>query len=120
MGQGMTEFRRGDTVKVSHEGTYQSKTEGGTYMVVDASGCGHDYSADAGVTLTLVGPQYWPPQAGAVWQTEKGTVYMAQHMYTASEVRMYAANGTAANVRPAALTKYNPVLRYRQGMIPLV
>lgn len=68
-------FKVGTKVKVTYEGTVQSRNVRSTH-VSDGVGNWHMYADEADVTIEAAEPKNWPPQAGDIWKVEvEGKTY---------------------------------------------
>jgi hypothetical protein len=105
----MTEYQKGQRVKVELEGTIQSLDEAGMYVAADEDKTYAHFVWVDHATIIPLDPPDWPPQPGDIWEADGEEWFARQNINTAV---MAPAAGQA---RPLDWFKdRNPVLVRRR------
>jgi hypothetical protein len=118
----MTEYRKGQRVKVEFEGVVVDSEDSSLVLDRGMAGVRHHLSLKAGVKVTLLDPPDWPPQVGDIWEAERETLgRKAQGPFFCPD-RASLSPCPDGVLRPAAacgsLKLPNGGLNYRHRVIP--
>ena len=117
----MTEYKKGQRVKVEFEGVVKVADSDGMLEILTDDGYFYYIAArrEPGVKITPADPKGWPPRVGDIWETG-GTEYFARHSADKMGITMVpdgqdVIGHYALNSMSETFKALNPVLVRRRG-----